>query len=168
METPEEITQAHMAVSKTEAGKTLSWDEKDQVAQSIVSGKVGNLKAPQAREALVEALISLGVTSEFLGRKLREGLEAEETVFAQSGGQITDRARKENWYARLGYMRAALKVFGAEGGSRSPKMAVKNFIYKPMLRGGGETITVDAPKESILKRRMAAAKHTARPVPEDS
>lgn len=165
MEQPDEKTQAHIAIAKTENGKTLSWDEKDQVADALVTGKVGQLKSPQMREALVESLIGLGVTSDYLAKKIREGLNAEDSKFFQHEGLVRDEREVINWGARHGYLKTALKLMGVEGRG-AVRVSAKNFIYRPMLRGGNENVVIEMPKETILKRRMAAAKHNARTVPD--
>lgn len=167
METPDEKTQAHIALKNTDAGQTLSWSERDLVADAMLTGQVGKLKSPQMREALVEALVGMGVTSELLAAKLKEGLDAEETEFFQKDGVVTDERQTVGWGHRHTYLKTAFKLLGVDGKS-GVKVNVKNFVYKPSLRGGGETIVVDAPKEQVLKRRMAAAKHNARQIPEDA
>jgi hypothetical protein len=164
LETPDEKTQAHMVLKETEAGKALSWPERDLVAEAIVSGKVAPLKTPQMREALVEGLISLGVTSDYLAKKLKDGLEAEQSVFFQHQGEVRDEREVVAWGARHSYLKTAFKLLGVEGRG-GVRINAKNFVYKPLLRGGGETVEVVMPKETVLKRRMAAAKHSARAIP---
>jgi hypothetical protein len=165
MEIPDEKTQAHMAISRTDNGKLLSWEEKDVVADALVSGKTSQLKSPQMREALVEALVSLGVTSDYLAKKIREGLEATDEKFFAHEGVVQDSREVVSWQNRHGYLRTALKLLGVEGRG-GVKINARNFVYKPMLRGGGETIVIEPPKETVLKRRMAAAKANARKVPD--
>ena len=84
----EEKIEAIIAVNKTENGKALSFQEKESVAQAMVSGNVGKLKTDQAREALIEALVGMGVTSEFLADKIKAGLEAEEKKYFQHAGLV--------------------------------------------------------------------------------
>lgn len=165
METPDEKTQAHIALKQTDAGKTLSWNERDTVADALLSGQMGKLKSPQMREALVEALVGMGVTSELLATKLKEGLDAEETQFFQKDGVVSDERETVAWGHRHTYLKTALKLMGIES-KTGVRISAKNFVYRPMLRGGGETVTIDAPKEAVLKRRMAAAKHNAREIPD--
>ena len=166
MEIPDERTQAHMAISQTPNGKALSWDEKEKVADALITGHTGKLKSPQLREALVESLISLGVDTHFLAEKIKQGLEADETKFFQHEGTVTDARDVIDWGARHNYLRTALKLLGVQDRG-AVKINAKNFVYKPLLRGGGEAIEIEAPKEQVLKRRMAAAKHNARQIPEE-
>lgn len=165
VETPDEKTQAHIALKQTEAGKTLSWSEREIVADSMLTGKIEKLKSPQMREALVEALIGMGVTSDFLAEKIKDGLNADETKFFANNGTVTDARDVVAWGPRHSYLKTALKLLGVEGGKTGVRVNVKNFVYKPSLRGNTEEISIDAPKETVLKRRMAAAKHSARQVP---
>jgi hypothetical protein len=166
MEQPDDETQAHLAIKRTEAGQALSEPERTEVANALISGKIGELKSPQMREALVQALVGLGVTSEFLAEKIREGLEADETKYFQHEGNVTDERQAVAWAHRHSYLRTALKLMGVEGGGKGVRVSAKNFIYQPMLRGTQESISVEMPKETVLKRRMAAAKHNARQVPD--
>lgn len=154
-----------MAIKQTEAGKTLSFAERDTVADALLTGKISALKSPQMRDALCESLIALGVTSTYLAEKIKSGIEADETKFFQFRGEVTDSRDVPLWSTRHGYLKTALKLLGVEG--RTPvKINAKNFVYKPMLRGGGEVVEVEMPKEQVLKRRMAAAKHNARAIPD--
>lgn len=165
MEQPDDLTQAHLAVRKTEIGQTLSMPEREVVAQAIVTGKTSQIKTPQMREALVESLISLGVTSDYLAQKLKDGIEAEETKFFAHEGEVTDTREVVAWGPRHAFLRTAFKLLGVES-KAGVRVNAKNFVYRPMLRGGGETIEVRVPTESVLKRRMAAAKHHSRLMPE--
>jgi hypothetical protein len=101
-----------------------------------------------------------------LAEKLKDGLAAEETKFFAHEGRVADERDVVAWGPRHAYLRTALKLLGVEGGKQSVKINAKNFVYKPLLRGQGETVEVVVPKEEVLKRRMAAAKAHAREIPE--
>ena len=137
-----------MIVEKTEAAKALSGSEKELVA-SIVAGTAekGRVSAEVAREvedsdphiraALIEAFASVGITTDYLARKIQEGMEATEVLRAT---QTASREENPDHATRHKFVSTALKVLGAEKPAVTKES--RKIIYRSKLRGEIRDVTV--------------------------
>ena len=69
-------------------------------------------KSPAVKNALINALATIGVGEKYLARKLREGLASKDFKFFSLDGKVTDERVVADYAVREKYLRTALEVLG--------------------------------------------------------
>jgi hypothetical protein len=141
--------EAKVVVEKTDAARSLSGPEKEMVA-SIVAGTAekGKISAEVAREvedadphiraALIQAFASVGITTEYLAKKIQEGMEAVEVLReTQSAGreEVPDHNNRHK------FVTTALKALGAERPLVTKES--RKIVYRSRLRGEVRDVEVN-------------------------
>jgi hypothetical protein len=139
-----EKTEARVVVEQTDAAKALSGPEKELVASIVADtaerGRISTQIArevedsdPHIRAALIESFASLGITTEYLAKKIQEGMEAEEVRYASTNGQFTDERRDPDHQTRHKFVKTALQALGAD----KPQVTkeTRKIIYRSRLHG---------------------------------
>lgn len=152
MNSPVLSVEAKVLVEKTEAAKTLTGTEKEQVAALVTDvaekGRITSAAAreveesePHVRAALIESFASCGITVEFLAQKLREGFDAEEVRYASKDGIFCDERRDTDHKTRHKYLETALKALGADKPQES--RTKRTIVYRSKLRGEVRDVTIE-------------------------
>ena len=90
--------------SRAESVKLAGYN--DNVAPAKVES------SPNLRKALIDALEVNGLTSEYLGKKLKEGVNAKKIYFTSFKGSIVDEREIPDNETQHKYVRTALEVRG--------------------------------------------------------
>lgn len=160
------ILAAKVLVEQTRGVRALSHREK-KVVTGVLAGvrKVDDSEVslpevtettarPHVRDVLVEALAKIGVTADKLAGVLAEGLDAERLVMM--GPQVQS---VKDHAIRHKFLETALSVVGVtekKGGPAVPSANV--FVFRSHLGEKPVDVTVGAPTDAVVSRRLNAAK----------
>ena len=123
-------------ISAINSGK--SREESRELAGYSESSKPSVLeRSPNMRKALLASMETNGLTSDYLGKKIKEGIEAKKKYFSAFKGEIVSERIVEDNETQVKYVRTALEIRGdlesgvkvemnlgiveIPGGSRSPE-----------------------------------------------
>ncbi len=71
-----------------------------------------NLQKPTVQKAIVKAMHAAGISESMLAKKIKEGLNAHETIFAKYEGKIMDQVDVIAWDVRHKYLDTVFKLTG--------------------------------------------------------
>lgn len=161
---------AEAAIGSTAVASLLTPREKETAAR-VLSGEAppdidSMEQRPLMRDAVIEALGSLGIDKVYLGKALKMGLEAKETKFFAHEGTITDRADVIAWGPRKAYLDKVMEIMGVSGqgaaGGQTAGVINNNVVYKSHLGEVPMTMPITAPKDTVIHRRMQSQRPTNR------